>query len=139
MVSTESMNLSLIMLLSVYVPNHVVNFVIITELLKWIYRIGYEFFWTAYPKLKFWIRHCIRDVRVLRFLTNSGRRLVSGACPVLQPRTHSAPLPGAHGPVALHAPLRGAAVPPPPVAARPWLCVLQPRARAKRAARCCPA
>jgi len=44
MVSTESMNLSLIMLLSAYVPNRVVNFVIITELLKWIYQIIYEFF-----------------------------------------------------------------------------------------------
>jgi hypothetical protein len=36
-------------LFSVYIPNYVVNFTMITELLKWIYRIAYENFWTAYP------------------------------------------------------------------------------------------
>ena len=42
------MNLSLIVLPSAYIPNYVVNFTIITELVKWIYRIVYEIFWTAY-------------------------------------------------------------------------------------------
>ena len=46
------MNLSLIVLLSVYIPNHVVNFIIIIELLKWIYRIIYDFFFTAYTETK---------------------------------------------------------------------------------------
>ena len=42
------MNLSLIVLFSAYIPNHVVNFIIIAELLKWIYRIVYENFFAAY-------------------------------------------------------------------------------------------
>jgi hypothetical protein len=36
----------------VYIPNHINNFTAITELLKQIYRIVYEYFWTAYTKLK---------------------------------------------------------------------------------------
>jgi hypothetical protein len=39
---------SFFVLFSVYIPNYVVNFTMITELLKWIYRIAYETFWTAY-------------------------------------------------------------------------------------------
>jgi hypothetical protein len=31
-------------LFSAYIPNHIVNFTIITELLKWIYQIVYENF-----------------------------------------------------------------------------------------------
>ena len=38
------MNLNLIMLFNPYIPNHIVNFIIITELLKWIYEIVYENF-----------------------------------------------------------------------------------------------
>ena len=51
------MNLSLIVLFSAYIPNHVVNFTIITKLLKWIYRIVYEIFLAAYPEIKSYIRH----------------------------------------------------------------------------------
>ena len=46
------MNLSLIMLLSACIPNHVVKFIIITELLKWIYQIVYEIFFGGIPKVK---------------------------------------------------------------------------------------
>jgi hypothetical protein len=34
-----------------YMLNYIVNFTIITEFVKWIYYIVYEFYWVAYPKL----------------------------------------------------------------------------------------
>jgi len=40
------------MLLSACIPNHVVKFTIVTELLKWIYQIIYEIFFGGIPKVK---------------------------------------------------------------------------------------
>jgi hypothetical protein len=39
------------LVVSAYIPNYIVNFTIITELVKWIYWIAYECFWVEYPEL----------------------------------------------------------------------------------------
>jgi hypothetical protein len=37
------------LVVSAYIPNYIVDFTIITKLVKLIYWIVYEFFWMAYP------------------------------------------------------------------------------------------